>query len=58
MDIAPIRTQRDYRNALKKIEGLMAAKRNTPEGHRLDILVTLVEAWEQKRYRFIKTRAA
>ena len=50
MDIAPIKTQRDYRRALKQIEGLMTAKRNTPEGDRLDVLVTLVEAWEQKRF--------
>lgn len=50
MDIAPIKTQRDYRHALKEIESLMAAKRNTPEGDRLDVLVTLVEAWERKRY--------
>ena len=52
MDIAPIKTQYDYRNALKEIEGLMTAKRNTPEGDRLDVLVTLVEAWERKHYRF------
>jgi HTH-type transcriptional regulator/antitoxin HigA len=50
MDIAPIKSQRDYRRALKEIEGLMMAKRNTPEGDRLDVLVTLVEAWERKRY--------
>jgi HTH-type transcriptional regulator / antitoxin HigA len=50
MEIEPIKNQRDYRRALKAIEGLMMAKRNTPEGDRLDILVTLVEAWEQKRY--------
>ena len=50
MDIAPIKTQRDYRRALKEIEGLMMAKRNTPEGDRLDVLVTLVEAWERKHY--------
>jgi HTH-type transcriptional regulator/antitoxin HigA len=50
MDIAPIKNQRDYRRALKEIEGLMAAKRNTPEGDRLDVLVTLVEAWERKHY--------
>lgn len=50
MDIAPIKTQRDYRRALKTIEGLMVAKRNTPEGDRLDLLVTLVEAWERKHY--------
>ena len=51
MDIAPIKTQRDYRSALKEIEGLMTAKRNTPEGDRLDVLVTLVEPWERKHYR-------
>jgi len=50
MDITPIKTQRDYQRILKEIEGLMLAKRNTPEGDRLDVLVTLVEAWEAKRY--------
>jgi len=50
MNIAPIKTQRDYRRALKDIEGLMSAKANTPEGDRLDVLVTLVEAWERKHY--------
>lgn len=50
MDIKPIRTQRDYRGALKEIETLMGARRNTPEGDRLDILVTLVEAWERDHY--------
>ena len=50
MDISPIKSQRDYRSALKEIEGLMMAKRNTPEGDRLDVIVTLVEAWERKHY--------
>ena len=50
MEIAPIKTQRDYRRVLEEIEGLMMAKRNTPEGDRLDVLVTLVEAWERKHY--------
>ncbi len=50
MEIQPIKTKRDYRRALKEIEGLMAAKRGTPKGDRLDILVTLVEAWEAKHY--------
>ena len=50
MDISPIKSQRDYRKVLKEIEGLMSAKRNTPEGDRLDVLVTLVEAWERKHY--------
>ena len=50
MDIEPIKTQRDYRRALKEIEVLMMAKHNTAEGDRLDVLVTLVEAWERKHY--------
>ncbi len=50
MDIAPIKTKRDHRRALKEIEGLMAAKPNSPEGDRLDVLVTLVEAWDAKHY--------
>ena len=48
MDIAPIKTKRDHQRALKEIESLMTAKRNTPEGDRLDVLVTLVEAWEAR----------
>jgi HTH-type transcriptional regulator/antitoxin HigA len=51
MDIRPIKTQADYRRTLREIEGLMAAKRGTPEGDRLDVLVTLVEAWEAKHFR-------
>jgi|TARA_Y100000294_G_scaffold65520_1_gene61991 HTH-type transcriptional regulator/antitoxin HigA len=50
MNITPIKNKRDYRQALKEIEGLMTAKRGTPEGDRLDVLVTLVEAWEAKHY--------
>ena len=48
MDITPVKTKRDYRRTLKEIEGLMDAKRDTPKGDRLDVLVTLVEAWEAK----------
>ena len=48
MDIAPIKTKRDHQRALKEIEDLMAAERNTPEGDRLDVLATLVEAWEAR----------
>ena len=50
MNIRPINTQRDYRHTLSEIEGLMHAKRNTPAVDRLDVLVTLVEAWEAKHY--------
>ena len=50
MDIKPVKTKTDYRAALKEIETLMMAKANTPEGERLDVLVTLVEAYERKHY--------
>src|ERR1700682_2183673 len=50
MEIKPIVTKADHRAALKKIESLMSARLGTPEGDRLDMLVTLVEAWEKKRY--------
>ena len=50
MEIKPIRTKRDYAAVLKSIEHLMTAKRNTPEGDRLDVLVTLVEAYEAKHF--------
>jgi HTH-type transcriptional regulator/antitoxin HigA len=50
MEIRPIKTKRDYRRALNEIEGLMNAKRGTPEGDRLDVLVTLVQAFEAKHY--------
>jgi len=51
MEIRPIKTKADYRAALKEIEALMAAERDTPEGERLDVLVTLVEAYERTHYR-------
>ena len=50
MTIKPIRTERDYQNALKQIEKLWNAKANTPSGDNLDVLTTLVEAYEQKHY--------
>jgi HTH-type transcriptional regulator/antitoxin HigA len=52
MTIKPIKTERDYRKALKEIENLWNAKPNTSMGDRLDVLVTLVEAYEQKYYKF------
>ncbi|MBI5135789.1 MAG: transcriptional regulator [Nitrospirae bacterium] len=50
MDIKPIKTQADYKAALKEIESLMSAGPNTPEGERLDVLATLVEDYERKHY--------
>jgi HTH-type transcriptional regulator/antitoxin HigA len=50
MDIKPIRTQRDHKAALAEIERLFDAKPGTPDGDRLEVLATLVEAYEQKHY--------
>jgi HTH-type transcriptional regulator/antitoxin HigA len=50
VDIKPIRTKTDYRDALKQIESLMAARANSPEGDRLDVLTTLVEAYERAHF--------
>ena len=50
MDITPIRTKADYGKALKANAALMTAGANTPEGERLDVLATLVEAYERKHY--------
>ncbi len=50
MDIKAIRTEEDYREALSEIEALMHAQAGTPEGEKLDVLVTLVEAYEKKHY--------
>lgn len=52
MDIKPIRTNNDYRGALKEISALMETDPDlgTPEGDRLDILATLVQAYEQRHF--------
>ena len=50
MDIKPIRTQRDYKLALAEVERLFDAKPGTPDGDRLDVLATLVEAYEQQHH--------
>ena len=50
MDIRPIKTDADYRAALNDIENLIMAEPDTVEGEKLDILVTLVEAYEAKHF--------
>jgi HTH-type transcriptional regulator/antitoxin HigA len=50
MRVKPIKSNRDYLAALKEIDRLMDARPNTPEGDRLDVLTTLVEAWEEKHH--------
>jgi len=50
MDIRPIRTEKDYEAALAEIERLFDAAPNTPDGDRLEVLLTLVEAYEAQHY--------
>jgi HTH-type transcriptional regulator / antitoxin HigA len=50
MDIRPIRTKADYRAALKEVERLWEADPGTPDGDRVDVLVTLIEAYEAMHY--------
>ncbi len=50
MEILPIRTKADYRRTLKEIETLMNAAPKSRKGERLDVLVTLVEAYERKHF--------
>ena len=46
-----IRNEADYKAALARIEDIFSAKTGTPEGDELDLLVTLVELYEEKVYR-------
>jgi len=50
MHIAPIRTEKEYREALRIIEGLMLAEAGTPEGDQLEVLAILVEDYERRHY--------
>ncbi|RCJ30875.1 DNA-binding protein [Nostoc punctiforme NIES-2108] len=50
MELRPIRTQADYQEALREIELLFDAVPNTPECDRLDVLSTLVEAYEKAHF--------
>jgi len=50
MNIKPIKTKSDHAKALKKIQNLFNAEPGTPEGDRLEVLTTLVEAYERAHY--------
>jgi HTH-type transcriptional regulator/antitoxin HigA len=50
VDIKPIKTEADYQEALREVEHLFDAQPNTPEGDRLDVLATLVEAYEERHH--------
>lgn len=53
MNIHPIRTAQDYKATLKEISALMDLDPDlgTPDGDRLDVLATLVQAYEAKHHR-------
>lgn len=50
MDLKPIKTEADYRQALAQIEQLFEAELNTPEEDHLEILTALVEDYEEKHH--------
>jgi HTH-type transcriptional regulator / antitoxin HigA len=50
MKIKPVRTKADYERALREIERMWGAKEGTPQGNQLDVLATLVEAYERKHF--------
>jgi HTH-type transcriptional regulator/antitoxin HigA len=50
MEIKPIKNETDYQAVLEEIDRLFDAAPDTPEGDRLEVLTTLVEAYEEKHY--------
>lgn len=48
--VRPIRTEADYDAAMAEVERLWGARSGTPRGDRLDVLVTLIEAYEEKHF--------
>jgi len=51
MNIKPIKNEQNYTDTLSQIEKLMSAKPNTPEMDELEVLTTLVEAYEEQFYK-------
>ena len=49
-ELKPIRSEADYRRALAEVERLWGAKSGTLQGDRLDVLATLIDAYEAARY--------
>lgn len=50
MEIRPIRSEADHRDALQEIERLWGSPRGTPAGDKLDVLATLVEDYEERTF--------
>lgn len=49
-DVKPIRTPEDYKNALRDLEVLWGARSGSKDGDRLDVLATLIDAYESQNY--------
>jgi HTH-type transcriptional regulator/antitoxin HigA len=49
-ELKPIRTKADYKAVLAEVERLWGAKSGTPKGDRLDVLATLIDAYEARHY--------
>ena len=49
-DVKPIRTEEDYGDAMAEIERLWGSASGTPDGDRLDVLATLIDAYEARSY--------
>jgi HTH-type transcriptional regulator/antitoxin HigA len=49
-ELKPIRTEADYEEALAEVERLWGAKSGTLKGDRLDVLATLIDAYEAQHY--------
>jgi HTH-type transcriptional regulator/antitoxin HigA len=50
VEIKPIKSGKDHQAALKLVESMMGAKRNTAEGDRFEVLTILIEHYERKRF--------
>src|SRR5258706_4989049 len=50
MDIKPIRGEADYERALRRVEELWNASEGSTESDELDILATLIQAYEREHY--------
>ena len=50
MQVKPIKTEADYKSALTEVDKLWESKKNSPNGDKLEVLVTLIESYEANRY--------
>jgi hypothetical protein len=50
MQVKPIRSESDYKHALRRVEALRGSPAGSPKGHELEVLVMLIEAYERAHY--------